>query len=342
MKKLGILILLCLALTALGGCAQDSGEKESVPRELQLLRDRELPALSREASLDMLNYMLVNRALVAEGKLYCLDYDESYAPVLARYRLTGGLRREAVLAEDCVPEFLSLVAGRLYYRNARHEGAIESVDLNGGDFACLRQEGCQWLRADESGLYFCDSQGRYCTAALDGSGETVLLSEPCDSPWPLEGALLYRRQADGQLRLRWLQEGDDIPMSQGEGSRPLILDGQLYYSSGESLHSVSLSGLDGRRYRLPPLLSPAELLPQGEELLLRGLAEDQGVRQWTARLQSLEETLQYSGERGYRLCDYIGPEGRVDAVYNPDGRLRCFVWVSAAGDEQIYMAGSTA
>lgn len=42
---------------------------------------------------------------------------------------------------------------------------------------------------------------------------------------------------------------------------------------------------------------------------------------------------------GYRLCDFVGEACRVDAAYDPDGRLRCFVLVNEAGGELRYFGG---
>lgn len=341
MKKAWRTWIICLCLLCLCGCGRGAAE-EPRPRELQILQDRQLPELSREESMAMLRYMNVNRALILDGRLYTLDYDGAYLPVLAVYTLEGGLRRERILAEDCVPEFLCQCEGLLFYRNARHNGALESVDPGSGKQRTVKTGPCDWLHAEGGRLYYCDASGRYCSAAPDGSGETVLLKEPCAFPWPLEDQLLYQRLSDESLRLYRTEDGSDIPLTEQAAQSPVILDGRLYYSSGGTVCSMGLDGLDARRCELPTLARPAELLPAGEGLLLRGVTEDNGPRQFTADPAVLPDSLRYTAERGWQLCDTIGPEGRVDAVYNPDGRLRCFVFTDAEGRETVYIAGRVA
>lgn len=64
----------------------------------------------------MASFMNKNRALIYESALYTFDFDGEYRPVLARYTPDG---ESVILADDCVPEFLLALDGRLYYVNTR-------------------------------------------------------------------------------------------------------------------------------------------------------------------------------------------------------------------------------
>ena len=337
MKKLLLILSLLLSLTALCACGR---EEEPQPAETpQPLQDRSLPSLSREESLRMLSYMSRGRALAADGRLYCLDYDGDYLPVLAEYGLDGGLQRRAVLAENCVPLFLSLYENKLYYVNQRADKALECLDLKTGDRQTLREGPCDWLLIEGGLLYYCGPDGRYYTARPDGGGETPLLEEACAYPWPLGERILYQSTADGRLHLYWPEEGTGVTLTEKAAAAPVIWEDRLYYSSGEELHSLGIDGLDAAVYPVPPLVYPAELLPGADGLRLRGVSDDNGLKQWTAYPEDAAGTLQYLSDRGYRLCDYAGPDGRVDAVYNLDGRLRCFLLTDADGRETVYIAG---
>ena len=105
--------------------------------------------------------------------------------------------------------------------------------------------------------------------------------------------------------------------------------------------SIGLDGLDAREHALPGLLGAVELFPDGEGYTLRWVADENGPRQYTAELDDGGGELRpaSSGSRGYRLCDYVGGGYRVDARYNPDGRVRGFVLCFPDGTEAEYMAG---
>ncbi|MBR1456876.1 MAG: DUF5050 domain-containing protein [Oscillospiraceae bacterium] len=336
MKKLSLILCLLLCLGWLCACAAEKAP-EDVPGEP--LKERALPVLTREESLRMLCYAGANRALIADGRLYCLDYDADYLPVLAVYDLDGGLRRLRVLAEDCVPEYLAADADRLYYVNSRRGSALESVALDGTERTVLREGPCSWLRVVDGLLYYCGADGCYYSARPDGGGETRLLDEACAWPWLLDGALLYQSLDDERLHLYWPEDGARVTFTERPAAAPVLWGDRLYYSAGEELYSVGVDGLGERRCEVPPLAWPAELLPDGDVLRLRGITDDNGLKQWTALPEDAAGTLRYTADRAYRLCDYVGPDGRVDAVYNLDGRVRCFLYTDAAGHEWVYIAG---
>jgi len=339
MKKLLLILGLVFCLAAL--CACGKAEEESLPpaENLQALQDRALPSLSREESLRMLRYMSVNRALAAGERLYCLDYDGEYLPVLAEYSLDGGLRRHAVLAENCVPAFLSLYEDKLYYVNQRADNALECFDLKSGERQVLREGPCDWLLIQDGLLYYCGPEGYYYSAEPDGSGETLLLEESCAYPWPMGERILYQSRADERLRLYWPEEGTSVTLTEHAAAAPVIWQDRLYYSAGETPHSTALNGLEAVAYPVPPLVDPAELLPEATGLLLRGVTDDNGLKQWTAYPEDAAGTLRYLDDRSYRLCDYVDEQYRVDAVYNLDGRLRCFLLTDSEGRETVYIAG---
>ena len=339
MKKLLLILGLLLCLAGLCACGSGEETRSEIDGTPQPLQDRSLPSLSREESLHMLRCMSANRALVEGDRLYCLDYDGEYLPVLAEYSLDGGLRRRAILEENCVPAFLSAWEEKLYYVNRRENNALTCYDLAAHESRVLREGPCDWLLLREGKLYYCGPDGFYYTAEPDGSAEKRLLAEDCAYPWPMGERILYQSKADGRLRLYWPEEGTSVTLTEQAASAPVIWQDRLYYSSGESLCSVGLDGLDRVTYPVPPLVYPAELLPEEAGLRLRGISDDNGLKQWTVYPEDAAGTLQYLSDRGYRLCDYVSDAYRVDTVYNLDGRLRCFLLTDAAGQETVYIAG---
>ncbi len=340
MKKLLTALCLFLCLSGLCACGQ---EKEMPalpnPEDLQILKDRALPTLTQEESLRMLCYMSANRALLEGGRLYTLDYDGDYLPVLAEYSLDSGLRRSAILAEDCVPEYLCAYSERLYYINTRRGNVLESIALDGSGRTVLREKPTASLLIADGKLLYCDEDGRLYSADADGGKEKLLLDQACARPWPLGEALLYENLDDGRLHLYWLEDGTDVTLTEHAGYTPVIWGERLYYSSEDCLRSMKLNGLGATVYELPALAWPAELIPEESGLRLRGITDDNGYKQWTAYPEDPAGTLQYMAEHGYRLCDYAGPDGRIDTIYNLDGRVRCFLLTDAAGQEHVYIAG---
>ena len=338
-------LYLCLTALALLLCACGKSEKTAIPdpEDFEVLERREIADFDRTETERMINLMGGNRALVLNGTLYTLDYDAAYRPVLARYELTGdGLGERTVLAEDCLPVDLTELDGRLYYINGRAEGgAIESIGPEGEDRQTVREGGCSFLQVKNGALYFCDEEGRFCRVRPDGGGEQVILGERCFYPWLSDGWVLYQSDGDGErLHLRWLDDGTDIRLTDRAGFAPVAVAGRLYYSGEGRFMSMGLDGLGGREHALPGLLGAAEVFPAEEGCALRWVEDENGPAQYTAELNDEGDgkLRPASAElRGYRLCDFIGGGYRVDAWYNPDGRIRCFVLCFPDGTEADYM-----
>ena len=335
MKRSLRILLILFCLLALCGCAGTAEPAPSAPAP-SVLSLRALPDLTAEEAERMACFLNANRALIQGSKLYCYDFDDAWAPVLGRYTLRNGrLREYTVLAEGCVPEYLSLEGDTLYYID-RTSGDIESVPAEGGARRRLRFGPCNSLSLRAGRLYFCDDAGRFCSMALDGSGEVVLLDEPCAYAYPLGEAVLYQALNDGgRLHLRWLDDGEDRLLSLLPAYAPLIADGRLWYSADDGLHSTDLDGLDEIVYPLPASAFPAELLPRKDGLLVRVLTDENGMGQ---QFGPPEGPFSATG-RGYHLCDWLGDGWQVDTVYEPDGRIRCFLLTSPRGRQTSFIAG---
>ena len=301
-----------------------------------------LPALSRVEELTMAGFMQENRALLEGRDLYTLDYDANSRPVLARYRLYNlHVSDWNVLAEDCVPRWLCLLGGQLYYINGQNGGVLESVDPATGARRYLRAGPCSWLSAREGRLYYCREDGRFCSMVPGEPVETVLVDARCFYPWLLDAdTLLYQDGDDGErLHLRRLSTGEDRALTDEAAYAPLVWGGRIWYTGEEGLRSVLPDGGGRQAYPLPPIRGAAEFLPWGESLWVRCRTEENGLlRQYSVSLTGGAQPL-YSAERGYRLCDYLGERYRVDALYQPDGRIRGFVLTDNAGNTLRYWMG---
>ncbi len=296
-----------------------------------------LTAFSGEETESMANFMGANRALILNGALYTLDLDDSFRPVLARYALEGDgdLGARTVLAEDCLPEYLTAAEGELYYVN---RGQIESLTLSGGERRILRPGSCDFLRLYAGELWFCDEEGRLCRMSPEGGEAQTVLEEACFYPWVRDGALLWQGGEEEDLFLTRLEDGAPAPLAAGPCYAPVGLDGRLYATGREALLSMALDGSDRQEQPLPGLQGPVELIPEGGGFVLRWVVEDNGLRQFTAEPES-PEAAQEASRSGYRRCDLAGESWRVDAWYQEDGRLRCFLLVSPQGTETAYLNG---
>ena len=301
-----------------------------------------LPSLSRADSLAMAGFMQKNRALLDGRDLYTLDYDARNRPVLAHYRLYNFHVSEClVLAEDCVPQWLCLLGGRVYYINHENGGVLESVDPEGSDRRFLRAGPCSWLSARDGRLFYCREDGFFCSMIPGDTVETIILNKRCFYPWLLDSdTLIYQDDADGErLHLRRLSTGEEHTLTADAAYAPLIWGGQIWYTGSDGLHSVLPDGSRYRSYELPPVCGPAEFLPWEESLWVRCLTEEQGIHQWSASLTGGSNTPLYSAERGYRLCEWMDIRYRVDSLYQPDGRIRGFLLTDAAGNTLRYWMG---
>lgn len=340
MKKLFCLLAALLCLLLLCACGRERAEEPPAPAPDFLLPEgRELEPLSLEESQAMARFLNANRAQLWEDRLYCYDFDEAWQPVLARYTWEDGeLRDFAVLAEGCVPEYLCRWDGWLYYIH-RTSGGIERVPENGGARESVRPGPCDGLCLREGLLYFRDGEGRFLAMDPADGGEALLLEGPCVWAYPLEGAILYLAADDGaRLHLYWLEDGTDELLTYSAAANPLILGDRLWYRSGEALHSVGLNGLDAAVFALPETDGAVELLPEAGGLTVRGIRDENGPVQWAG---PPEGPFQRQA-RGYRICDWLGGGVRVDTVYEPDGRIRCFLLTDDTGTEISFIAGRTA
>ena len=346
MRRFAASLILFLALLALSGCAQQTGgAPEAEPAETAAAPSpsapglHEIPEVSEEESAAMANWLCGSRALFVDTKLYTLDFDAQGSPELGRYWLVrGAMRHYITLAEACVPTYLQMYEERLYYINDL-SGAIESVALRGEDRQILREGPCDFLQIFEGKLRYTDAAGRYCECETDGSGERVLIDARCFYPYSLGETVLYQNDAAGEkLFLRWLADGEERQLSRGPAYGPLVWEGKAFYSSGSALYSVELSGERAATYPLPPFRGELELLPIGGTLHLRGLHFAETPLQWAGDLKQQEQ--QDIGS--YRLCEYFGGACRVDCVYEPDKRIRCFAFYDEEGNEYRYFAGKAA
>ena len=311
------------------------------PSPLEVLWQWELESFDRAETDRMINLMSGNRALVLDGALYTFDYDEAYAPVLVRYELTEeGLGERTVLLEDCLPTYLLELDGFLYFINDR---AIERVDLDGGNRETIRAEESDFLQSRDGLLYFCDEKGRFCKAQPDGSGERVVIDDTCFYPWLTGSAVLYQSGSDGEsLHIFWLEDGTNSAALDRAVYAPVAVGDRLYATGAEGLLSLDLDGMDSQVLPVETLRGAAEIIPHQGRYVLRWVLEENGLKQVTAELKDLGKLrVQAADYKGYRLCDFAGDGWRVDAWYNPDGRLRCFVLVAPDGTETEYIAGNS-
>ena len=346
MKRIALLILLLSALL-LSGCgaetaasapadtAQPAPSPTAAP-SLPPLSRREGPEADAEESARMASFLAANRALMDGTTLYTLDFSSKGVPELGRYRLMrNALRQYRTLVKDCVPEYLCLHEDKLYYRNA-NTGAIERVGVDGRGHEILFDGSCDYLQLVGDKLRFTDARHRLCEADLDGGNARVLIGIACYYPYSLGDTLLYQKDSEDEaLFLHWMQDGKERRLTTGAAYAPLLWDGRLYYSTAEGLESVLLNGKDLQRYELPSFSGSLELTPWQGALALRGLGFAETPLQWTGSLTEQSEP----EASGYRLLEYVGADFRVDAVYEPDRRIRLFVLTDSSGREYPYFAG---
>ena len=169
----------------------------------------------------------------------------------------------------------------------------------------------------------------------------MLIEGPCDYAWAMPEGIVYQSENEGAcLRLR-LWDGTDRRLTAAASYAPLRIDDTIWYSlydgEGSVLASVDLTEGLVTRYETAELRGAAELFSADGAWTLRVFLAGDGWRQQLLRPGETEgAACAYSG---YRLCDYVGEDGRIDAAYDPDGRLRCFVLVDESGGELRYFGG---
>ena len=333
-------------LLLLAGCAANVPEPSTAPTEAPAAAEPEPSVFvlapqgySAADTAAMSAYMSANRCLIAGQRLYGLDYDAELCPVLASYILRGGQPRSfRILCEDCVPEYLAQEGKYLYFING---GRLQRLAMNGHSPEALLEGPIQSLQIFDGALYYTDGDGRYCRAALDGTGAETLIEGPCGYAWAMPEGVLYQSESEGNcLHLR-LWDGTDRQLTAAASYAPLRIGNTVWYSQRDSegsvLGSVELTDGTVSRWETQDLRGTAELIPSGDDWLLRVFLAGDGWKQQLLRPGETEgEACAYSG---YRLCDYVGENCRIDAAYDPDGRLRCFVLVNEAGGETRYFGG---
>lgn len=335
MKRLAaLLLLLCLLLPACGTEASlptDPPVPAETPSPAPTAAPPELPELSPEQSRAMARVLGANRVLLWEGRLYCYDFDADWRPALASYRWENGLLSDyTLLASGCVPEYLCALGEALYYID-RSSGDLERVPLGGGERESLYAGPCSCLSLREGRLHFLDGAGRFLSLDPTDGEIRILLDGPCAFAYPLPGALLWlARDGSGHL------SGEStVQLFSGSAQAPLLLGDTLWFCSGEALHSLAPSG--ERTWLLPEHSGAVELLPTEKGLVTRGISEQNGPSQWEGFPDGPFHTL----PRGYRICDWLGDGLQVDTVYEPDGRIRCYLLQDAQGHSLRFLAGET-
>ena len=333
MKRITAL-LLCVALL-LGGCGRGETSAAEPPAVVTVIEEETLlPAISEAESAAMANFMAVNRALVSGDRLYTLDFDASMQPVLACCRITEtGLTDWTTLAENCVPEYLCQQDNALYYLNA---GQLERLELANGTREVLAAGPFRSLQLWAGGLYVRDDAGGLLRLTASGSVAERLLDGPCDYAYILEEWILYQSEADGNsLRLRRLGSGEDHRIAAGPAYAPVCLNGLLYFSGDGCFRRLDMTEGEPRSFDLPELRGAAELFSTAEGWCARVALAGGGTEQ---AFLTLGKTVSYQpcGYQGYRLCDFVSEDLRVDAVYEADGRLRCFALCGQTGELRYF------
>lgn len=338
--KARLILALLLAALLLSACgAEQSGQPapdEQSPSPSPRAELRLPDPLSLEESRAMAMVINANRVLPGGEALYCYDFDEDWQPVLARYRWKDGeLSDFSVLAEGCVPEYLCRAGGKLYYID-RNSGALERVsEWGGGKREVLHKGPCSWLCLREGLLYFCDKEGRYLSLDPKTREETELLAGPCAFAYPLEGAILWQDAAERGIFLTDTENQITRQLSLGPAGAPLLVGDRLWFYSRGAVHSLGLDGSDPQVYRVPETDGAVELLPEEDGVFLRGIRETKGTAQWSGMSHGPFKYL----SRGYQICDWLGEDLRVDTVYEPDGRIRCYLLRDGEGRELRFLAG---
>lgn len=338
MKKFLPLLLAALLAFGLCGCAGSDAPDE--PEATQVVEEPDyVPAFSDAESAAMASFMNKNRALIYESALYTFDFDGEYRPVLVRYTPDG---ESVILADDCVPEFLLALDGRLYYVNTRRGGEIESIAPDGSDRQVLVDESCDWMQIYDGELYFCDGEAQFWHMQPDGSGKTLLLQGPCYYPYVFDGHVVYQDGRDECLYLASTATGETLQLSYVPAYAPVILGGELYATektdAGYGIYKLDFQSGTAKSYEGHALASAAELYIRAGEWQIR--YPDGDAKQYVLPLAAINGGAAECGYSGYRRVEYINPEYLVESEYEAGGRIRRFTVCGADGAETEFMAGT--
>ena len=340
MKKLFLLLMTLLCSLGLASCA---GESVALPKvtDVFFLRRHPIAPFSAEESGRMQNVMSANRALVTDDAVYTLELDGQHEPVLARYSLKDGrLSDFRVLMINCVPKWLAEHEGALYYINELNGQRIERLEADSGRLEVLTDHACSFLQIKDGRLWFCDADGFFCTAAMDGSDKRVVIDKPCCYPYPLGEALIFQSESEGEiLKLRYSIDCKprEIALTENKAYAPVVIGERLYYSMDGRIHSMSLDGLTPEILESPQLGGAAEFFREGEIWYARAITEDYGITQWRCPLEG--GVVEENGYKGYLYCDFTDGKRRIDADYFSDGRLRSFVLTGTGTGRNEYLYG---
>ncbi len=334
-RAAALLLLLCLLLSACGAASPppaDPPPPTAAPSPEPTPAPPELPVFSQEQSRAMARLLGANRVLLSGDLLYCYDFDADWRPALACYSWEDGeLLDYRVLALGCVPEYLCALGDALYYID-RLSGALERVPQSGGEREVLYPGPCSCLSLWEGQLCWIDEAGRFLMLDPSGGQSQLLWEGPCAFACPLPGAILWLASDGSGL---YLSGESTLQLCADLSQAPLLLGDTLWVCSGGTLHSLGPAG--ERVYPLPEHSGAVELLPSGGGLLVRGISEQNGLVQWEGPPEGPFQAL----DRGYRICDWLSDGLRVDTVYEPDGRIRCYLLQDGQGQSIRFLAGET-
>ena len=339
MKKAISLLLAVFAAFGLCACAQSVPPDE--PEETQIVEPPDyVPAFTDAESAAMSAFMNKGRAVIYSGALYTFEFDAEYKPVLAKYSAAGEYE---ILAEDCVPEFLSVYNDRLYYINTRRGGVIESAALDGSDRQPLSAEGCDRLEIYNGELYFLDADGRYVRMPAEGGEPAVLLQGPCSYPYVFDGHVIYQDGRDECLYMADVSTGETLRLSYVPAYAPVILGQALYATekteTGYGIYRLDLAAGTAKSYEGHVLGAAAELYLCGGEWHLR--YPDADGAQHILPLGDINGGAEDCDYNGYRRVEYVSEQYLIECEYEPNARVRKFVVTAADGTEHEYMAGGT-
>ena len=335
-------ILTCLLLAALlAGCAGVETETPETAAEPAVSAPVPL-ALQPFSSADsaaMSSYICRSRWLLEDKTLYGLDFDGQSRPGLYEVALRRGRPASfRLLVPDCEPEYLCRGGDWLYYLNAGVPWRCRPADRVREKLADGPWRSLQFF---DGALYYTDAQGRLWRCEPDGSGGELLLAFPCDYAWVMPEGVLFQSEDEGCFLKFYVWDGELRQLSAAASYAPLRLGDTVWYAQydrvGSALACVDLADGLVRRVSEAALHGEIELIPTPSGWQLRFFPAE---RDWAQRLYDPKSgTVTDCSYSGYRLCDGTDGKRRIDAAYEADGRLRCFILVDADGSETAFLRG---
>lgn len=290
------------------------------------------PALTDDESLMMANHMSVDRAAVYDNVLYAFDFDADYSPVLARFVITeNGLTERTELVKNCVPEYLTVYDGRLYFVNS---GAIQTASLDGKNCKTLVENVSGDMMIADGMLWYRDGEGRFCRAGLDGKNSERIIDRLCFYPYVTGDCVVYQDDADGEtLHIYSLAEKREQRLTDIPAYEYVIIGDALFFTARtENGLCPARLGIDGTLEVFSCFVteSPVTYSFLGGEWTASGVPLDK--LSTSAPGQSTAD--------GYETAELTSRELEVRARCNPDGRIREFVLYTADGEWVFIGPGS--